>query len=153
MGRRIHRLCAFLLAGGLVLWAPVDARGDPEHDPFEVIVLRGAQVLRVTGTPSGPIREEVLREAARPAEPVPEPEPAAREPDAEPPPPVVVYVVPERTFGYPVVVGDRRFPDHDFRRDGRKPYPRSWTTAHSSRRIDHMGSRDGHAGRHDAHRR
>jgi hypothetical protein len=65
---------------------------------FEVIVLRGASVVRVSGDASGAVREEILRADPRPArrEP-PAPAPAA---DADRPIVVVVEAAPGYAPGY-----------------------------------------------------
>jgi hypothetical protein len=73
MARLRTHLATSGLVFGLCLLAPIAATGSEEGsfeaEAFEVIVVRGAGVVRVTGNRSGVIREEVLREDPRPARP------------------------------------------------------------------------------------
>ena len=83
--------CASLLAVGLVL--PGRGGADDEATAFEVFVLRGASVARVSGGADGALREEILRE---------DPRPARREPAAQ--------AVPERSPEIVVVVDAGGYP-------------------------------------------
>ena len=91
-------------------------------EPFEMIVMRGGDVSRVTGDASGEIREELLREAPRSPDPEPKPAPArARRDDDDEDPSVVVIVVPRETVTYPAYVGGRPIVHRGPRHQGPKP--------------------------------
>jgi hypothetical protein len=118
----MHRSACWL-TGGFLLAAPIQARSE---EPFEVIVVRGGNVSRVTGTESGEIHEELLREDPHPAEPEPAPEPARparKSDDEEPRQAVVVYVVPGSPTVQPVYLGDRHLRSHRPHPYGYEPYP------------------------------
>ncbi|MHC5052579.1 MAG: hypothetical protein ACYTGK_18465 [Planctomycetota bacterium] len=156
MTKRWTHGCAGLLAGGLLIGAPVEVRCEPTSEPFEVVVVRGASVSRVTGTESGEVHEEVIREDPRPAEPTPEPEPeptrsARRSDDAEPQQTVVVYVVRGSTTAYPIFVRDGHARGHGLRRHGIQPHPGVWRHTGSSPRMRYTGSRGGHRGHRGQH--
>jgi hypothetical protein len=131
--------------------APSEARGS---ESFEVIVVRGAGVSLATGTQSGVIREEVLREDPRPARRAPKP--PARAPQADRQLTVIYYGAPAATAGY-LFVGDR-FDRNGFRGHGRngfrghgriKQHHGVWTGIRSSQKVHHVRShgRGGHGGR------
>ena len=89
-----------------------------EDAPFEVIVVRGAGVSRVTGERSGVIREETLREDPRPARREPPPRRAPPAPDGGDRITIVVNGALGYAPGYPLWVGDPFFTRHRFRGHG-----------------------------------
>ncbi len=99
------------------------ADGDPTH--FEVIVLRGASVARVSGDASGAIREETLREDPRPARREPAAAPAPRDAVSE----IVVVVdagsgyVPAYGLAAPFFFPGDFFPRHHGHRHVYRPGP------------------------------
>lgn len=134
MRRPRSAVCASLLLG---LWLlPGRSAADAEvtdATAFEVIVLRGASVARVSGGPDGSLREEILRE---------DPRPARREPPMPPAPdvaPEIVVVVeaggyaPGYALATPLWWGLGLPPHHGIRRAIYRPGPppprfyRGWT--------------------------
>jgi hypothetical protein len=74
----LARLAAPGLVAGLLLAVSSPAPAGPDGaEPFEIVIVRGAGVSRVTGTRDGVVREEILREDPRPARSRPEPKPTA----------------------------------------------------------------------------
>lgn len=114
-------LVLFLLAIQLALAPRPAAADDPatprpasEEEPFEVIVVRGAGVARVSGTRSGVIHEQTLREDPRPARREPAPRPAPRAPEDVRGLVIVLNGAPAYTAGYPFWFGDPFFARHRY---------------------------------------
>jgi len=149
-----------VMIAGLALPAPSGADALPEargSEPFEVIVVRGAGVSRVTGTQSGVISREVLREDPHPARRASKPKSSARAQNTDLQLTVIFYAGPEFTAGYPLIVGDRHFDRAVFRGHGGKGFRghgrnrqhhRVWRGDHSSQRSYRVSShgRGGHGG-------
>ena len=112
-----------------------------EGDSFEVVVIRGGGVSLVTGTRSGVIREETLREDPRPARREAPPRPRAPLPTGADQITIVVYDEPSYSF----LLYDPSFARQRLHRRGHNPRRRVFLSDRSRARFHHGRAR--HQGR------
>ncbi len=139
-----------ILCAGLALGlAFVAGRAAADEDPgqFEVIVLRGASVARVSGDASGAIREQTLREDPRPARREPAPAAPPRDAGSE----IIVVLdagssfVPAFGLAWPFFDPGRFPPRHHAQRHVYRPGPKP-PDFHHGRGGGHRHGK-GHGGR------
>lgn len=80
-----------IAVGLLAVSLPTPSRADAEAEAFEVLVLRGSTIARVSGDGSGPLSEVTVREDPHPPPAPPSPQLRSVE-ESSPKPEVVIHI-------------------------------------------------------------